>query len=71
LALGGTVIVENRLEAMLGGGELELEVTVAFGDWAGNTIVVFRAGHPEDPASRRTSGQAYTRESMPFQTTAG
>jgi len=75
--LGGTVMVENRLDTMLGGGEPEPEVTVTSGDWpgivpwAGNTIVVFRAGHPEDPASRRTSGQAYTRESTPFQTTAG
>jgi hypothetical protein len=32
LALGGTVIVENRLETMLGGGELELEVTDTSGD---------------------------------------
>ena len=39
---------------------------------AGGTMgnVVFRAGHPKDPVSRRT-GQAISRESMPFQTTAG
>jgi hypothetical protein len=47
---------------------LELEGSVV--PWAGGTIVVFWAGHPEDPASRRT-GQRYCRESMPFQTTAG
>ncbi len=35
---------------MLEGRELELEVT---GGTFGN-VLVFRAGHPEDPASRRT-----------------
>jgi len=73
LELESTVIVEDRLDAILGGGEvLELEVTVTLGTgivpWAGGTIVVFRAGH--DPASRRT-GQRYSRESIPFQATAG
>jgi len=53
LEVEGIVIVENGLDAILGGGELELEVTVNLG----TTIVVFRAGHPEDPVSRRTSGQ--------------
>jgi len=70
----GTVIAEDRLDAILRGGELELEVTVTLGTgivpWAGGTIVVFQAGHPEDPISRRT-GQRYSRESIPFQATAG
>jgi len=73
LELESTVIVEDRLDAILGGEEvLELEVTVTLGTgivpWAGGTIVVFRTGH--DPASRRT-GQRYSRESIPFQATAG
>ena len=31
LELEGTIIVENRLDAILGGAELELEVTVNLG----------------------------------------
>jgi len=61
--MGGTVIVENWLDTMLGGRELELEVTFTWGTrggrpgivpWAGTTLVVFQAGHSEDLASRRT-----------------
>ena len=47
------------------GGGLAIGVT---GGTIGN--VVFRAGHPKDPESRRT-GQDICRKSMPFQTTAG
>ena len=64
LELEVAVVVDVPV-AMLGGGGLELEVI-------GRTIgdVVFRAGHLEDLVSRRT-GHRTSRESMPFQTTAG
>jgi len=58
------VNVDWRVVMMLGGG-LELVVTVR-----GIGTVVFRAGHPEDSASRRTA-HLICRESIPFQTTAG
>ena len=58
------VNVDWRVAMMLGGG-LEPVVTVG-----GIGTVVFRAGHPEDPASRRTA-HLICRESIPFQITAG
>jgi len=44
-------IVVDVPTVVLGGGGLELEAAAAGGTIG---IVVFRAGHPEDPASRRT-----------------
>ena len=51
---------------------LDLTVAVLGGTTGGWTIgdVVFRAGHPGDPESRRT-GQLICRESIPFQATTG
>ena len=57
--VGGAVIGEDKLDTL--DGELELEVTVTsevIAPWAKDTDVMFREGHPEDPVSRRTSGQA-------------
>ncbi len=84
LELEVTIVIVDVLVAVLEDGRLELEVTVVVevsvvvvgeelelkvaGGPIGN--VVFRAGHPEDPVSRRT-GHRTSRESMPFQTTAG